>query len=709
MNAKKIMGAVLVALLAAALFVGAGAAADNGTVFVYQKTPTYNQYGTWNLDGATVTIDANGVIPSSNFVPGVYKKGEDTLTVKYPTATITAVADDGVKYIVVNGGMFYTGNPSATLTLNVSSAVVAPVSALVTYPNGTAINSTLTSGNLVLNTQIPSGTYKVQGVFAATNFIEGTPANYLVGADVFTFVVGSAADATVTASADTVIIGENVQVTVKGKPGAEYSLNFTEYAFNVPADQLYVLQDTKSAYFQMPNNGELTLSMQANETGTQKVTLYLKDGTVYNTTNTYVSVKVVKGTIEVTSTNNAAYIGDDFELEGTTTVNGDLCVYLKGTNFPLTQLNESSNSLDRLKATLKDKTWSVEIPGELIRSMNPDVGTYTVYITTLDGASAVADIEKASYATTVVDLKQPFISVITAPEIVIQNTEAKFIGTAEAADAIAYYIFGTNKFVFANDTANYGGANAADVENNEFTITLKKELTNSLDAGQYFMVIQHPMYNGKFNIWAEADGDIVQKPLNGAETVLFNVKDRQKANAAQALCDALDTQNIDDMYVKLSFIVAKGTSTINPIPSEITQGTQLTVSGSSTGMVGETVVVEMMSTAFAAVPKETVGSASFIALITTVQEDGTWEVTFDTSGLNVDEYTVSAAVGQLDATTAKVNVIEGAPEQPDQPDVPGDEPEQPGDEPEAPATPGFGALAALAGLGAVAVLLLRRE
>ncbi|HJJ75865.1 MAG TPA: PGF-CTERM sorting domain-containing protein, partial [Methanocorpusculum sp.] len=33
----------------------------------------------------------------------------------------------------------------------------------------------------------------------------------------------------------------------------------------------------------------------------------------------------------------------------------------------------------------------------------------------------------------------------------------------------------------------------------------------------------------------------------------------------------------------------------------------------------------------------------------------------------------------------------------------------PTDEPEAPATPGFGALAALAGLGAVAVLLLRRE
>ena len=48
-------------------------------------------------------------------------------------------------------------------------------------------------------------------------------------------------------------------------------------------------------------------------------------------------------------------------------------------------------------------------------------------------------------------------------------------------------------------------------------------------------------------------------------------------------------------------------------------------------------------------------------------------------------------------------------DKPVDPEQPGDEPEQLGDEPVAPETPGFGALAALAGLGAVAVLLLRRE
>ncbi|MBR4285192.1 MAG: PGF-CTERM sorting domain-containing protein, partial [Methanocorpusculum sp.] len=175
--------------------------------------------------------------------------------------------------------------------------------------------------------------------------------------------------------------------------------------------------------------------------------------------------------------------------------------------------------------------------------------------------------------------------------------------------------------------------------------------------------------------------------------------------------DALDTQNIDDMYVKHSFIVVgeDAAFTINEIPAEVAQGETFTVSGTSTAAAGKYVVVEMLSTAFAAVPKETVGSAAFIVLTTKVAEDGTWEVTFDTSDLNVDEYSIKVACDNEEWKNTKINVVEAGdePVTPEQPEEP-EQPEQP-EQPEAPATPGFGALAALAGLGAVAVLLLRRE
>ncbi|HJJ64427.1 MAG TPA: PGF-CTERM sorting domain-containing protein, partial [Methanocorpusculum sp.] len=85
------------------------------------------------------------------------------------------------------------------------------------------------------------------------------------------------------------------------------------------------------------------------------------------------------------------------------------------------------------------------------------------------------------------------------------------------------------------------------------------------------------------------------------------------------------------------------------------------------------------------------------------------EVTFDTSDLNVDEYSLKVACGTETWKNVEINVVEAADEPVTPPtDEPGqDEPGQ--DEPVAPETPGFGALAALAGLGAVAVLLLRRE
>ena len=151
---------------------------------------------------------------------------------------------------------------------------------------------------------------------------------------------------------------------------------------------------------------------------------------------------------------------------------------------------------------------------------------------------------------------------------------------------------------------------------------------------------------------------------------------------------------------------------MNPV-SDVTKGSKLVVSGTTNMAEGEIVTVEMLSTAFAAIPKESVNSASFMSLVTKVQKDGTWEVTFDTNGLNVDEYTLSATIGDIKTSAVIVKVTEGAPVTPpadDKPDTPvtPEQPEQP-EQPTEPETPGFGALAALAGLGSVAVLLLRRE
>ena len=102
MNAKKIMGAVLVALLAAALFVGAGAAAEEeaaGTVFLYQANANYVANDIYSFGDASVEVKDGAVLPLNiqKFVDGAkYSNGTAYIVVKLPNAGISAVGNPGV-------------------------------------------------------------------------------------------------------------------------------------------------------------------------------------------------------------------------------------------------------------------------------------------------------------------------------------------------------------------------------------------------------------------------------------------------------------------------------------------------------------------------------------------------------------------------------------------------------------------------------------
>ena len=102
MNAKKIMGAVLVALLAAALFVGAAAAGianyNGQTVFVGQVLDDATLAGVTLTNGDNkvtfVNYGVNGAYIEGPVVEGTYKYN-DTVSIKvlYPTALISAIAE----------------------------------------------------------------------------------------------------------------------------------------------------------------------------------------------------------------------------------------------------------------------------------------------------------------------------------------------------------------------------------------------------------------------------------------------------------------------------------------------------------------------------------------------------------------------------------------------------------------------------------------
>ena len=779
MNVKKLVSGFFVALLAAALFVGAGAAVP--TVFVYENA---GLDGTWyNEDTNEAITFAGGYLTGDNIKEGTYRnspKDEEarSIYVRYPDARIEATVN-GVSVI----GGTVPDDAEITFTLNNLTAgyslskegygdfclsFINPDGVPTFYLNGLKPSDINEDDKTVTfnleGADVDAGEWQVQAYFNATGaggqLVTTTPDKYKYGQTLYKFTVTDT-DNEITINTDSVILGNSFTVTVEGYPGtwakiwcddADASIfavagqpnvyGIKDGMLNIESTDLEVSEN--GIYVKIADNGKKTVALKAlKEDGkfTIKSEYYVssvdqnyletkkpdnddKESTKAKTAK----ITVIEGAISISAEQDFYYLGNDVDLFGTNTETDDVYLYIKGSNVDFQPLKDG-NDIYKINVN-SDNSWDEEIDGVVFN--NFDAGTYTIYAVAVqledyedkeeyDGDDLEDILSDFTYATVSLALKQPFLNAALSTTVVAQDSDLTITGNAEAADTLRFYVFGNNKFAEGTITVEDDGTFEEDIDIDE----------DDYATGQYFLVLQHPMYDGEFNIGPLADansdkvgnkdsynivlntkGSYADDATDAKIDILFNTLNRQSANAAEALCQALDTQNIDDVYVKATFVVATPTASMNPV-SDVTKGSKLVVSGTSNMAPGEIVTVEMLSTAFAAIPKESVNSASFMSLVTKVQDDGTWEVTFDTTGLNVDEYTLSATIGDIKTSAVIVKVTEGAPVTPpadDKPDTPvtPEQPEQP-EQPTEPETPGFGALAALAGLGAVAVLLLRRE
>ena len=721
MNAKKIMGAVLVALLAAALFVGAGAAADDGltdkgTIYTNVEYP-WLAPGLYGDAVAVAVAGTNGAyIVSGNYAADVYYNNDSVkFKLTAPTGAVLATnSQDGN----VIGGKFTAGE-TVTFDVVLDSALNGVTYTLAFVKDGIVTNefgnwkqttpTAISSSVVVDTTSVASGKWGVM-----VQFLSGLEGDAPTFGKVYEFTVAKIGSE-VTLSADTVIAGETFTIAVEAAPGKVVDVlinaDYFKAVENQPGVTVKPINGKNYAEVTIGSSGTKTIGFETLTDGEVDILVYIGGTTE---TPKELALTITEGSVTVESDKGAYFIGEEITFSGESTINGqNIFLYIEGTNLKIQPLGDAAGY-----AVDADDAWEAEL-----KIVDIDAGTYTIYavaenvtafktvnndvVIDSDGIKDALEAENApAFDTVAVNLKQPFLTAELQSSVVAQGSDLVVTGTAESATEILWYVFGTNFFDYGIQTVK-----------SDSTYKIEKRITaDNVDAGQYFAVIQHPMYNGEFNIAPEMYPLETSKiclntsydARNGGD-LLFTVSLRQTANAAEALCQALDSENIDDIYVKASFIVAAPTATMNPIPSEVAKGTKIAVSGTTNLAPGSAITVQMLSTAFTAVPKDAVNSASFIALTTKVADDGTWEVTFDTTGLNIDEYTITATAGQF-VSTAKVNVVEAAPEQPDTPDTPDvpDTPDTP-DTPDVPETPGFGALAALAGLGAVAVLLLRRE
>ncbi|MDU9376340.1 hypothetical protein McpSp1_09480 [Methanocorpusculaceae archaeon Sp1] len=453
-----------------------------------------------------------------------------------------------------------------------------------------------------------------------------------------------------------------------------------------------------------------------------------------------VKVKVEKGAVTITASGDGSYyIGDEIKLTGTNTDSTDVFLFITGPNLAENGLSLKSIATKDVEAkengqpvsVKTDNTWEYKWDTSQCAL---DTGAYTIYATSrlTNGKSsekaAIVDpdvaekygdngyavkLSDSEYATVSVNLKQPFLSAIPSGTIVAKGDKIYIRGTAEGQpNNLKLYIFGPNLFEDHSITVEDDGS-----------YEKKIDIGSSMSSNQYFVVIQHPMYNGKFDavLTSDTTGKYfyianVNSTATGNQASFYVTGNNklQGSNAADALTKMIDSANIDDIYTKLTFTVAEPwIRIVNPGDQAV--GSKFTIKGTTNLAIDDQILVEVVSSSFNAVDKTSTSTTSGVSQTTKVVAgdgvDNAWSVDIDTTNWKLDEYTIKVSGIEVDVTTTtNFNLVEKVVTP--TPTATGAQPTTttaPATTTATPSTPGFGAFIALAGLGAVALLVLRRN
>lgn len=444
-----------------------------------------------------------------------------------------------------------------------------------------------------------------------------------------------------------------------------------------------------------------------------------------------VDIKVEKGAVTIVAAGDQSYyLGEEIKFSGTNTETYKTYLFIVGPNLPtegaqISSLNPRDAAVvNQNAATFKvvdvqgDNTWSWKWGTSNVAL---DAGTYTIYA--VSQPNSKSNLQNAAYGTVSIIIKKPFVSATASQSTVAKGDKIFITGTAEGdPSAVMIWILGKNY------PRNAGGVGTESVNaDGSFSYEVKGTTTETMYAGQYFVVVQHPMQNDRFDITMCADNvHVCNQQLTTAATknifTLFGAGSLQGSDAAEALVQGINDPNVDDTYTKLQFLIEEPVIRIDPIGDKRV-GDKFTITAQTNLAVDDEILVEVYSSSFKPTQKSQSGEFSGAT--------GTVKVTKGDSGMNLisfdvdsstfkpDEYIVTAAAVIQTATgTALFNVLEGPVPTTVAPVVttvaPAVTTAAPVVTTAAPVStptqsPGYGALIALIGLGAVAFIVVRRH
>jgi hypothetical protein len=280
------------------------------------------------------------------------------------------------------------------------------------------------------------------------------------------------------------------------------------------------------------------------------------------------------------------YRGEEVVFSGMNTASDTTYLFITGPNVPevggkLSSPQQKTVSGDpgsfTLVNTKPEKTWEYRWYTSDLRL---DAGSYTVYaVSTPESKDRFND--STTYDTTKIIYKKPFISAAISPATISKGVPFTVSGVAEGIPLeVRIWILGKNYFTKEIVSVNPDAS---------FRYEVPKEVTSSLESGPYFVIVQHPMADNRFDI--DVSGDFVRSLHLNNGTTVFRISgpgSLQGIDAADALGAALSDQESGDQTL------TRDTHTIIPFqvtaPVSATTGVTIAARGTRSYYQGEKVV-----------------------------------------------------------------------------------------------------------------------
>ncbi len=372
-----------------------------------------------------------------------------------------------------------------------------------------------------------------------------------------------------------------------------------------------------------------------------------------------ISVSVQKGSMSVVTAKESYAIGEEVRLSGHNTESCNTYLFITGPNLPsggarLDQprqevLNGVPSSFTIASGDCE--TWEYRLhTGEL----GIDGGTYTIYA--VPAPMDRNNLGSIPYQVIPLTLKRPYVSLQDQETDVAKGDSLSISGYSSGFErgGITVWIFGKNYFRCDEASVDRDGL---------FTYEIPMWQTADMVAGQYVVIIQHPMGNGEFDIYTDRLRQMVlgRSPYMGAP--IFRVGGPgalMGSDAANALITALNSPYIDDTYTRWDIRVTSPKITINP--SSLIQETTspVVIQGTTNLKAGKRLLIEITDNRFTPTLKgQPDNSYGFSGTVDTMQGFGErrFSLTIPAGRLIPGEYRILVQAIESEVTTSGLLTI----------------------------------------------------